>query len=216
MTDVDPLSVPDAIEARRSVKHFRPDPIDPEVLDRIIAATLAAPSSWNLQPWRIVLVEDEAQRAELCEAAFHQKQIREAPVTMVFAVDVDAWERDLPAMVEQARSTGAWPDTYCELVMKMVPAGQRALAGAGLLREYAIKDTMIAATHAVLTAQSFGLGTTFMNGWTEPAVKRLIGAEDRDEIAIAVLLPMGHPLELPNPPGRFPRESLVFPGRLPD
>ena len=72
------LSVPEAIVARRSVKHFRPDPIAPDVLDRLVELTLAAPSSWNLQPWRIVLVSDEERREALHEVCFRQKQILEA------------------------------------------------------------------------------------------------------------------------------------------
>ena len=85
---------------------------------------------------------------------------------------------------------------------------------AGLLREYAIKDAMIAATHAALAAQSFGLGSTFMNGWREDAVKAAIGAADRPEIAIAVLLPVGYPLEVPRSPGRLPPDRTVATDRL--
>ena len=214
-TSVDPLSVPEAILARRSVKHFKPDPIAPETLDQLIELTLIAPSSWNLQPWRIVLIQDEARRQALHEAAFRQPQILEAPVTMVFAVDVDAWERDLTPMVEKARAAGAWPDAYCDVVKNIAPQGQKGLAGAGLLREYAIKDAMIAATHTVLAAQSLGLGTTFMNGYVEAGVKELIGAGDRPEIAIAVIIPVGHPLEVPTNPGRFPKGERVFEERLP-
>ncbi len=212
---MDPLSVPAAIEARRSVKHFKPDPIDSATLDRLIELTLTSPSSWNLQPWRIVLVQDAARRQALHEVAFRQPQVLEAPVTFVFAVDVRAWERDLPPMVEQARAAGAWPDAYCEVVKNVAPQGQHGLDGAGLLREYAIKDAMIAATHTVLAAQSLGLGTTFMNGYVEAGVKEVIGAADRPEIAIAVLLPVGHPLELPANPGRFARGERVFEERLP-
>ena len=209
------LSVPEAIVARRSVKHFRPDPIAPDVLDRLVELTLAAPSSWNLQPWRIVLVSDEERREALHEVCFRQKQILEAPVTFVFAVDVSAWESDLGPMVEQARTSGAWPDAFCDITMKICPQGQRGLEGAGLLREYAIKDAMIAATHTALAAQGFGLGSTFMNGYVEAGVKEVIDAKDRDEIAIAVVLPVGHPLELPKNPGRFPRGERVFDDRLP-
>lgn len=214
MTDLEPLSVPAAIEARRSVKHFRPDPIDESTLDRLIDLTLAAPSSWNLQPWRIVLVRDAEQRTALHEAAFRQSQIAEAPVTFVFAVDFEAWQHDLIDVVAQARADGAWPDGYCDATLKFAPQGQAGLRAAGRLREYAIKDAMIAATHTVLAAQSFGLGSTFMNGWTEDAVKAVIGAADRPEIAIAVLLPVGHPLEIPKNPGRFRSERTFSVDRL--
>ena len=209
------LTVAEAILKRRSVKHFKPDPIEEATLERLLDLTLAAPSSWNLQPWRIVMVRDPEQRAALHQVAFKQPQILEAPVTFVFAVDVEAWERDITPMVEQARTSGAWPDGYCDRAKQVAPQGQKALSDAGLLREYAIKDAMIAATQTVLAAESLGLGTTFMNGWIEAGVKEVIGAADRHEIAIAVLLPCGHPLEVPENPGRFPRAARVGDGTLP-
>jgi nitroreductase len=211
---VEPLSVPAAIEARRSVKHFRTDPIDEAVLDRLVELTLASPSSWNLQPWRIVLARGEAVRRALHAAAFRQPQILEAPVTFVFAVDTDGWRRDLPDVVAQACAAGAWTDAYGGHTLRVAPQGQEGLRRAGLLREYAIKDAMIAATHTALAAQSLGLGTTFMNGWREDAVKQAIGAGERPEIAIAVLLPVGHPLEVPGNPGRLPRDRTVSVDRL--
>jgi len=210
-----PLSVGEAIEARRSVKHFHPNPIDPQTLDQLVNWTLAAPSSWNFQPWRIVLVQNEEKRRELHQAALRQPQIIEAPVTFVFATDIDAWERDLSPMVEQARSAGAWPDAYCDAALKFAPQSQQALREHGRLREYAIKDAMIAATHTALAAQSVGLGSTFMNGYIESEVKKVIGVADQESIAIAVLLPIGHPQEVPSNPGRFPSSVRVFHDTLP-
>jgi nitroreductase len=208
------LSVPAAIAARRSVKHFRPDPIDEGTMEQLIELTLAAPSSWNLQPWRIVLVRGDEPRRALHQAAFRQAQIIEAPVTFVFAVEPMGWERDLPDVVTQARATGAWSAAYCDFAEQAAPRGLDALRGAGLLREHAIKDAMIAATHTALAAQSLGLGSTFMNGWVESEVKRAIGAAERPELAIAVLLPVGYPLEVPKSPGRLPRERTVSIDRI--
>ena len=71
------------------------------------------------------------------------------------------------------------------------------------------------ARSSVLAAQSLGLGTTFMNGYLEAGVKEVIGVADRPEIAIAVILPIGHPLEVPTNPGRFARGERVFEERLP-
>ncbi len=41
----------DVVQKRHSVRHFRPDPVSREVVERIIAAASAAPSSLNEQPW---------------------------------------------------------------------------------------------------------------------------------------------------------------------
>jgi 5,6-dimethylbenzimidazole synthase len=48
---------------RRDVRHFRKDPIDPKILNRLISLACLAPSVGNAQPWRFVLVKDPARRA---------------------------------------------------------------------------------------------------------------------------------------------------------
>ncbi len=52
-----PLDVPSAIFQRRSIKTFKPDPIAPELLRQLVELTVAAPSSFNIQDWRIILVK---------------------------------------------------------------------------------------------------------------------------------------------------------------
>jgi nitroreductase len=107
-TQIQALDVPTAILQRRSIKTFKPDPISPELLKQLVELTVAAPSSFNTQSWRIVLVQDATQKEELCAASWKQKQILEAPVTFVFAADATAGEKDLTPILEQGAATGAW------------------------------------------------------------------------------------------------------------
>jgi 5,6-dimethylbenzimidazole synthase len=53
----------DLIRWRRDVRRFRADPIEPAVLDELIALAALAPSVGNSQPWRFVKVNDPARRA---------------------------------------------------------------------------------------------------------------------------------------------------------
>ncbi len=68
-----PLDVPTAILQRRSIKTFKPDLIAPDLLTQLVELTVAAPSSYNLQDWRIIVIQDEAQKAALAEAAWEQQ-----------------------------------------------------------------------------------------------------------------------------------------------
>ncbi|HYK70871.1 MAG TPA: nitroreductase family protein [Streptosporangiaceae bacterium] len=64
----------DAITARRNVRAFSPEPIQPADLDRILEAGRRAPSSQNWQPWDFVVVTDQAQLQELSQVfqgAYH-------------------------------------------------------------------------------------------------------------------------------------------------
>ncbi len=205
---VQPLDVPTAILQRRSIKNFKSDPISDELLHQLIELTVAAPSSWNLQDWRIIVVRDEAKKAELCEAAWGQAQIKQAPVTFVFAADAEAGNQDLTPIFEQALAAGAWNEGTVGYFKKAIPQFQQALGDKQ--REYAIKDAMIAATHLVLAAESLGLSTCYMNGWIEDKVKAAIGAADNPNLAIAVVIPVGYAAEPRKDPGRFLWNVNVF------
>jgi 5,6-dimethylbenzimidazole synthase len=48
---------------RRDVRHFRPDPVPPAQLDRLLETACLAPSVGLSQPWRFVMVDDAGRRA---------------------------------------------------------------------------------------------------------------------------------------------------------
>ena len=47
-----------AVLGRRDIRRFRPDDLEPDVLERILGAAHAAPSVGHSQPWRFVVVRD--------------------------------------------------------------------------------------------------------------------------------------------------------------
>ena len=54
-----------AIYERRDMRHFRPDPLDEALLERLLGAAHPAPSVGLMQPWRFVRVRDAALRASV-------------------------------------------------------------------------------------------------------------------------------------------------------
>ncbi|MCC5640573.1 nitroreductase family protein [Nostoc sp. CHAB 5844] len=207
-TQTKALDVPSAILQRRSIKTFKKDPIAPELLKQLVELTVAAPSSFNIQDWRIILVQGEAQKQALAAASWNQKQVIEAPVTFVFAADSSAGEQDLTPILEQGLQTGAWNEGTVNYFKNSIPQFQAGLGDKR--REYAIKDAIIASTHLVLAAESLGLSTCFMNGWIEEKVKEVIGAADDPNLAIAVIVPVGYAAEPRLNPGRLPFSYNVF------
>ncbi|MDZ8185604.1 MAG: nitroreductase family protein [Nostoc sp. ChiSLP02] len=212
IAQIQALDVPTAIAQRRSIKTFKPDPIAPELLKQLVELTVAAPSSFNIQDWQIILVQDEAQKAALSAAAWNQQQIVQAPVTFVFAANPNAGEQDLTPILEQAQKTGAWNEQTVDYFRNAIPQFQGGLGDKK--REYAIKDAIIAATHLVLAAESLGLSTCFMNGWIEEKVKEVIGAAEDPHLAIAVLVPVGYAAEPRLNPGRLPFSYNVSVDRI--
>jgi len=68
---------------RRSVRSFRKDSIPEEVLNRVLEAARVAPSGGNRQPWRFILVQDEALKHEMISACNNQSFVADAPLIVV-------------------------------------------------------------------------------------------------------------------------------------
>ena len=52
-------------EWRRDVRRFLTDPVDPDLIEELLAQACLSPSVGNSQPWRFVLVEDRMKRDEI-------------------------------------------------------------------------------------------------------------------------------------------------------
>ena len=53
------MEVVEAIEKRKSIRGYRPDPVPKEVLQRILDLAGQAPSAMNTQPWEFIILSGE-------------------------------------------------------------------------------------------------------------------------------------------------------------
>jgi nitroreductase len=73
-----------AIETRKSIRKYRPDPIEPKKLTKIADAFRLAPSARNGQSWQLLIVTDPAAKERIREASpSKHSMITEAPVVLV-------------------------------------------------------------------------------------------------------------------------------------
>ncbi len=222
MNTITPLDVPSAIKKRRSIRVFKPDPIEPALIEQLINLTVAAPSASNVQPWRIVVVQNPDKKAALAKAYpdaddvtefnpklySRQEIIASAPISFVFTADINSWKK-APDILEEAKDNGTYSDQVVEYMLeKGIPALVEQLGDKA--REWAVQDTMVAATHLVLAAESLGLSTCMINHPLEDKVKEVIGVNNMPDIAIVVLVAVGYAAESRKNIGRLPLSSNVF------
>ncbi len=64
------------IRERRDIRRFKPDPIEPQTLERILGAAMCAPSVGYSQPWNFIVVRDQNLRQKVYEAFLraHEKE----------------------------------------------------------------------------------------------------------------------------------------------
>jgi nitroreductase len=78
------------IKNRRTIRKFKPNPIDDEMLQVILEAGRWAPSFSNLQPWRFIVIRDQGLKNLLDKAARESVLhlgINEAPAVILVCVD---------------------------------------------------------------------------------------------------------------------------------
>jgi len=83
----------EVVRTRRSIRSYKPDPIPDEVLTRVMEAARIAPSGSNRQPWRFIVVRNEALKRRLVPACGNQVFIAEAPVVIVACGRDIGWNR---------------------------------------------------------------------------------------------------------------------------
>jgi nitroreductase len=190
---------------RRATRHFAPDPIPDDQLDEIFALASQAPSGYNLQPWRFVVIRDAERRARLCHAALDQEKVREAPVVLVAFARRDAWDEYAQDIFVRAAETGA------RSADGIAEQKREALDFISTLpiQVWLNRHVMIAFTYLMLAAESLGWDTAPMEGFDANAVKKV--AELPEDAEVVALLALGRHLGEASPhPGRLPVERLFF------
>lgn len=204
-------SLEKVVLARRSTKVFDPTrPVSKELMHRMLAATVRAPTANNLQPWHAIVVHDEEQKQRLCRAALGQRQVITAPYTVVFAGDTEG-ERYAPQVLEQGLDNGSLGADYGPQFLRSVyyhlhggPLQSMAIAksalsswyshrtGTPLLSVpvsragYAWKQTMIPASVFLYLATAAGLDSCVLEGIDEAAVRAVVGLPERFTIPVIV------------------------------
>src|SRR5215469_18668727 len=121
MANVMEKTLSQAIAQRRATPSFDGSPIPNEALKKIIEAGLRAPSGYNMQPWRFVVVRTPEQRRRLRSASFNQAKVEEASAVIVACGDADGWRNgDLEEMLRMGREHGM-PENYAEQAKAAIP-----------------------------------------------------------------------------------------------
>jgi nitroreductase len=184
----------DAIAERRATPSFDGSPVPENVLSLIIRAGMEAPSGYNLQPWRFVVVRDADQKRRLRDAAMGQLKVEEAGAVIACCGDLNAPRgRNLEDVLAEAAQHGFTEEQNQKMRETLSnvfggPAGNMM----GLSPDYAIwinRHVMIAFTTMMWMAEVLGYDTAPMEGFFEDKVKSVLNVPD--EVRVVALLGIG-------------------------
>jgi len=155
------------IKERRSIRKFQSTPVDDEKIKAVLSAGQWAPSFLNMQPWKFIVVRDEAAKKSIAEVL------------------------KLPLAATEYRGTKGFdfiPQVPVIIVTCVSPKKDQV--------HYA-EDGAIATQNMALAAESLGLGSCWIgvlnHSYIEDEIKKIL--EVPDDFRIISLLPIGVPGE---------------------
>ncbi|GAA3766496.1 nitroreductase family protein [Terriglobus aquaticus] len=161
-----------AIRERRSTPSFDGSPMPPEDLRQILEAGMAAPSGYNVQPWRFVVVQTPEQKRKLRAACFNQAKVEEASVVIVCCGDADSWRRDADEIIRMGLS-GGMPESYAAQLKTYVQNYLSSL-NEDQMHGWLNKQVSLAAAFMLLTAETMGYDTAPLEGFEQERVHEVL------------------------------------------
>ncbi|MBU0541425.1 MAG: nitroreductase family protein [Gammaproteobacteria bacterium] len=192
----------DAIYQRRAIKAFDPEHIisaDDE--KKLFEAAIQAPTSFNIQHWRFVVVRDKALRAEMRKLGNDQAQITDSSLLVIMTADTKAWQK------EPARYWTQAPKEVADLLVGWM--GPFHDGREWLQRDEAQRSIGMAMQTLMLAAKGIGLDSCPMIGFDIEAVAKLINLPADHVMGPMVAIGKGTKAPWPKPGQLSLHEVLV-------
>jgi nicotinate-nucleotide--dimethylbenzimidazole phosphoribosyltransferase len=195
----------EVLGARRDVRRYRPDPVDPELVRRVLTAAHLAPSVGHSQPWRFIVVSDPATRDRAARMADEQR-LRQAR-----HLEPEAARRLLDLQLEGIREAPLGVVVACD---RRTPAG--GVLGRATFPDADLWSCACAIQNLWLAARAEGLGVGWVTLFEQQDLEALVGVPEG--VVTLGWLCLGWPDERPPAPGleragwssRQPVDEMIF------
>lgn len=184
------MSLISALNWRYAAKRMNGTKVPQEKIETILEAIRLSPSSMGLQPYTILVIEDENLRKEIQKVAYNQPQIVESSVLLVFA----AWDNISEAQVTEyinhiAEERGVAPETLIEFKNTLTGMITRNTQEQNF--QWAARQAYIAFGTAIAAAATEEVDATPMEGFDAAALDQLLGLKEKG-LRSVTLLPLGY------------------------
>jgi nitroreductase / dihydropteridine reductase len=176
----------DALNWRYAVKRMNGEKIGDEKIENILEATRLSASSMGLQPYTILVIEDEELKKKLQPAAYNQPQIVESSHLLVFA----AWENVTEENVNDYLNNIA---TVRGVSLQSLEAFRASLMNIVNGRtteqkyEWAARQAYIAFGTAITAAAIEEVDATPMEGFNPQAVDEILNLKEKGLRSVTIL-----------------------------
>jgi nitroreductase len=210
-----------AVGSRRSIRYYQPyRPVEKEKIQKILEAARLQSQHGNASAIRkaVVITKGETPdeiRDGLIEALYNQPAATQAPVAIVWTIDMAGWDTLRDSLLElinvgALNSSYGWSEEFIDTVVMPTP-DFNVMAGDPTFAEWlSAIEVGLAMGSALLAAVDEGLGTQLLTGKREE-IRKLLGMPDT--VTPTQIQIVGYPAESAVAGGQRPRpdfESLYF------
>lgn len=177
---------------RRSINFFDPEKdVSKTQLDEMIELASKTPSSFNLQPWNLLVLRDKENKETLKSLAWDQPKVVEAPVILIVLADKNGWQEGHPTAEknwQEMLDKGSMKPEQREWFFNAAKSLYDWSPDANIA--FAAKNTGFFAMALMLAATSLGLETHPMDGFDHEGVRKEFNIPDN--FWIPLLLAVGY------------------------
>lgn len=169
-----------ALRWRYATKQFDPTRrIADDTWNAIEESLVLTPSSFGLQPWKFLVVEDAGLRAKLLAESWNQRQVTDASHFVVLTSRTDLTVDDIERWI-QCMSLLQGKSSEQLAPLKGMIAGFSERMSQEERREWNIRQSYIALGQLMAVAAVLGVDACPMEGISTTAYDRLLGLEGGD------------------------------------
>jgi nitroreductase len=177
-TNIGTKQLSDALHWRYATKVFDAKRKIPAEIWEVIEQTLVlSPSSYGLQPYRFLVVNDPKTRATLLTHAFSQPKVVDASHYVVFAARTGMTEADVDKLIQRTSDVRGVPasslDAYRGAIIGDLVNGPRSKWS----HEWAARQAYIALGNVLTSAALLGVDAGPMEGFNPPEFDKVLGLE---------------------------------------
>lgn len=199
---IDTFPAVDAITKRRSVKHYDSSHrLTTEEIWKLTSLAALAPTAFNIQHYRFVVVLDPKQRALISDAAHGQPQVAECSALFVIAGDIKAYAKS-PSRYWENTPQGV-QETLEKVIMDYYEGREQ------VQRDEAVLSCGMAAATLMIAAKAMGLDSCPMRGFDFDAVARIVNLPP--DHCITMLIAVGKAAVPPHDrPTKLPLDEMLI------
>ena len=182
----------EALKWRYATKKFDPTKkVPPATLATLEQATVLAPSSFGLHPWKIIVVTDPAVREKLKGASWGQTQITDCSHLFVFAIQKDVGEVEIATYIKRVAQVRGVPEaalkSYADMMVGSVVHGPIK----PVVNEWSKKQAYIGLGTLLTAAALLGVDACPMEGFDPGQYDEILGLPAR-KLAATVVAAVGY------------------------